>query len=63
MILVVGLMAINGTLLYSMQSKVSGEKKAMAEAAKPAELELTLLTAPQCTECFDLNILRMRARH
>ena len=57
MILVVGIMTVNGTFLYTMQRKVSTEKKTMEDTLKPAELELTLITTPQCTECFDLSTL------
>lgn len=56
-IAVVGLMAVNATLLYRTQDKVSDEKQAAEEAAKPAEIQLTILSAPDCTECYDIATL------
>lgn len=51
------LLAINAAILYGMQKKVGSEKRAIEEAAKPAELRLTVLTTPDCAECADVNLL------
>lgn len=54
---VVALMGVNATLLYQTQHKVKGEQKVAEEAAKPAEIALTILTAPACAECFNVQDL------
>ena len=56
-ILVLGLMGINATFLFGADRKVQAEKRLAEEAAKPAELEITVLSAPACTECVDMNEL------
>lgn len=56
-IIVVGLMGVNAMFLFRADRKVQNEKLAIAEAAKPAELEITVLAAPTCAECVDLNEL------
>ena len=53
-VVVGGVMAVNAVLLAQMNNKVSTDKKAVEEAAKPAEIELTILTAPACAECYDV---------
>lgn len=54
---VLGLMAVNATIIYGTRAKVSAEQKSAEDAAKPAELELTLITAPDCQECMNLEQL------
>src|SRR3989338_1544021 len=51
------LLLTNAYLLYGTQQKVSKEKKEAEEAAKPAELQLTILGAAECKECFDISML------
>ena len=51
-VVVVGIMAVNAAMLYRAQNKVSEEKYLAEEAAKPAKIELVLLTATDCKECF-----------
>lgn len=52
---VVGVMIANAAVLYRTQSKVAREKSTAEEAAKPAQLEITLLTAADCKECFSVG--------
>ncbi|MBI2552767.1 hypothetical protein HYW17_05715 [Candidatus Uhrbacteria bacterium] len=47
-----GIMAVNAAMLYRAQNKVAQEKLLAEEAAKPAKIELVLLTATDCKECF-----------
>lgn len=50
---VAALLVVNATLLYGMQRKARGARESAADAAKPAELVLTILTAPECAACFN----------
>ncbi len=52
-----GLMGVNATLLYRENHTVKVQKQAAIEEAKPAELDITVLSAPTCTECVDMNDL------
>lgn len=56
-VIIAGLMGVNATLLYRADRKVQNEKRAIEEAAKPAELEITVLSVPSCPECVDMNDL------
>lgn len=56
-VIVASLMGVNATLLYRAGRKVQIEKRAIEEVAKPAELDITVLSAPACTECVDMNQL------
>lgn len=50
-------MGVNAVLVYKMEHKINAEKKEAEEAAKPSEIELTVLSAPACAECFDINAM------
>lgn len=52
---VAAIMAVNAVILSRTQSKVAQEKNVAEEAAKPAQLAITLLTAPECKECFSVE--------
>ena len=56
-IVVGAVMAVNAVLVYKTDNKISAEKKAVEEAAKPAAIELTVLSAPACVECFDIQAM------
>lgn len=50
-------MAVNAVLVYKTEHKIAAEKQQAEEATKPAEIELTVLSAPACAECFDVSAL------
>ncbi len=56
-IVVGAVMVVNAVLAYKTQYKITAEKKEAEEAAKPAEIELTVLSAPECVSCFDISAL------
>ncbi|MDO8505372.1 MAG: hypothetical protein Q7S48_02250 [bacterium] len=56
-IVVGAVMTVNAVLAYKTQHKITAEKKEVEEAAKPAEIELIVLSAPECVSCFDINAL------
>ena len=56
-IVVAGLMVTNAILLYYAQHKVQTEKQAAEEAAKPAAIEVVVISAADCKECVDIENL------
>ena len=50
-------MSVNAVLLYRTKLNVESDKKIAEEAAKPAEIEITVLAAPACAQCYDVNVI------
>ena len=56
--IVVGvIMAVNAVLLLQTRGKVSREKFAMEEAAKPAELNVVTIIDSNCQACFNVQTM------
>ncbi len=48
-------MVAGSVLLFILERGVKHQEKAVAEAVKPAQIELTLLAAPQCKDCASMT--------
>ncbi|MBI4092609.1 MAG: hypothetical protein HY420_01665 [Candidatus Kerfeldbacteria bacterium] len=48
---------VNATMLQAMSSDVQAQKRQAEEAGKPAEIEVTAITALSCQNCFNITSL------
>lgn len=62
LLVVSGLLAANASILWSTQTRVTAEQRTATEAAKPVEASVTVLTAPTCTTCYNVERLTAALR-